>query len=265
VASGFLVAFAIGIALPVLPTPVSAQPPGGVNSGGGTRTSGDIQVTDALGGIAGTASSASVQMESGFLPGLPAITPVNLRMFHFALIPEGVGIRWEGNPDLRIYAFRLERAVVRSGEPADEDYARLETIFQGHGPHEYLDEQVEAGFTYFYRIILASGAGKLLTLGPWSVAVNETPSAFTPVIHPAYPNPFRGAVVMSFNLAQPTKVSWRMLDVRGRRVTSGALGEVSAGYHAHTIRPMFRLPAGIYFLHVQAGRMSQVQKLVVLP
>ena len=245
----------------------SAEGPGSLDSGGGTRGAGAISVRDALGLAAvGTASADEVVHHSGIVPGLPAATPIVLYRFALAHDADGIRLTWEANSDLRILGFWVERADDRDGEPGPEDYERREAPrFLGPGPHEFVDATVEPGATYYYRLKAAFGIDEIEILGPWSIRVESIPASFRPVIFPASPNPFREATVLRLSLAEPTTVVWNMVDVRGRRVGGGVFGDLAPGYHAVALNPRRRLAAGIYFLRIVAGSMSEVQKLVSLP
>jgi hypothetical protein len=206
-----------------------------------------------------------VQVISGLIPGLPAATPVDLTSFSLYLTDEGVVIRWEGNSERRLFGFRLSRADDAAGPPGDADYRQLDQTFPIWGPHKYVDTDVQPGRTYYYRLEAIWADGGREVYGPWTIEIDAAPRGFAHRILPVEPNPFREAFVVRFALAEETTVGWSLHDVRGRLVSSGVYGRLPAGYHAYAVRPRARLSAGIYFLNIQAGPASEVQKLVSLP
>jgi len=83
---------------------------------------------------------------------------------------------------------------------------------------------------------------------------------------PPSPNPARGAVGFQFRLSDAGPTRLAVYDVRGRQVR-GWEGELPAGGHqlAWDLRSQTgdRLPAGVYFVRLQAGAGSQTRKLIV--
>ena len=83
---------------------------------------------------------------------------------------------------------------------------------------------------------------------------------------PAAPNPFRATTRIPYDLPRPGHVSVELFDLRGRRVTTLARGEQTAGPHEITWngrdargRPM---PAGAYFVLLRFEDQSRVGRLV---
>ncbi len=238
---------------------------GELDSGGGTRTDGQITVHDALGApLAGFSQATGVRAASGSQFGYGFPTPVMLTALEIGALAEGVSLRWAGSDDRGISLFRLQRAVGDGGAPDDERYEDL-AAFDGPGPHEYLDRDVTGGTAYRYRLQARLRTGAEETLGPWTVtAVGDARPVRTTVLA-ASPNPFREAFSLSYSLVEPAPVRWRILDVRGALVEEGDLGFRPAGTHTAALRPPARLPRGIYFLEVRAGSVRNVQKVVKLP
>ena len=248
--------------------PAQSQPAAPLNSGGGTRTGSGIQVVDGAGlTVAGTAAGDGVKVSSGFVTSHPTITPIALRTFHLTVEDAGVVLTWEGDEERRSFGFR----VLRSRQPLgttqvpEDEFEQIDHPFPGHGPHRFVDESVAAGFIYFYRLKWYLGSGETLDLGPWSIEITETPGVKQAVVYPAQPNPFHKGVAISFDLPQPSKVGWRLHDVRGRRVAGGSLGLLPAGHHAHTIETLRPISQGVYFIRVFIQDKSFVQKVVRLP
>jgi len=90
-----------------------------------------------------------------------------------------------------------------------------------------------------------------------------------PVLHPARPNPFRSATTVTFDLTRPGAVRLSVYDVSGRRVAT-LLNEVrEAG--SHNVPWSGRgdsgnsLPAGLYFVRLDAAGMTRTTKLLLTP
>lgn len=85
------------------------------------------------------------------------------------------------------------------------------------------------------------------------------------VIHP---NPFTHHTTISYQLSRRGQVSLMVYDVAGRLVSPLATGVVDAGYYTVTWdgndQKGRRVPAGIYFIRMNADDHQQVQKTVLL-
>ncbi len=79
----------------------------------------------------------------------------------------------------------------------------------------------------------------------------------------AYPNPFNDAVTIVYELPRTVEVNLRIVDILGREVTTLANNRQLAGKHEVTWNAA-NLSSGIYFVHLEAGTATRVQKLVYL-
>ena len=90
-----------------------------------------------------------------------------------------------------------------------------------------------------------------------------------PVLNAAFPNPVRGAALTSFVLPAAGRVDLVLCDVRGRLVRTLTSGDFDAG--RHEVNWVARndagraLPAGMYFVHMQAGGKSVMRKVLLMP
>jgi len=101
-------------------------------------------------------------------------------------------------------------------------------------------------------------AGVLHRLGAGEPA--RAPAALE--LPPAFPNPASGPASVRFGLPAGGRVTLELYSVLGERVVTLADGERAAGWHLVRLDDA-RLPAGIYFLRLQAGRDVRNRKLVV--
>jgi hypothetical protein len=95
----------------------------------------------------------------------------------------------------------------------------------------------------------------------------QVPVAFR--LHPCAPNPVAGNATIRFDLPAAVPVRLAIYDVQGRRVGELARGDLrAAGRHAvlwdgHGSNGG-RLRPGIYLVRLEAGGMTQTQRVVVL-
>lgn len=78
-----------------------------------------------------------------------------------------------------------------------------------------------------------------------------------------YPNPFNPSTSISFSLPTRSFVSLKVFDLIGREVATLVNDEKSAGTYNVKLDAS-KLPSGVYFYRLQAGKYSETKKLVLL-
>lgn len=76
-----------------------------------------------------------------------------------------------------------------------------------------------------------------------------------------YPNPNAGTFTVSFNLANASPVSIRLVDVQGRTVYQEN-SNADAGNHSYMLQPAITT-TGIYFLQIATNEFSKTEKLII--
>ena len=77
-----------------------------------------------------------------------------------------------------------------------------------------------------------------------------------------YPNPSSGRSELKFYLPRPNRVTIKLYDVLGREVIVLMDKIIPQGHHSAPIITS-DLPNGIYFMHIQAGRLTTTRKLLL--
>lgn len=132
----------------------------------------------------------------------------------------------------------------------------------------YVDTPVEAGKSYWYRLVLTSLNGSTGLVGPVRVEVLGTqPDAAAQLV--AFAPAGGGDVEVRYRIADPSvAVSLQVHDVRGRlvRVLDRGVrgpGEYVRFWDRHDARGI-RQARGLYFVHLSAGQVTETQKLVLI-
>lgn len=112
--------------------------------------------------------------------------------------------------------------------------------------------------------LVTPDAGVWTLAGVSQLLAAQPPTAAPRVVEmaPVFPNPSRGAVNVRFGLPASGRVTVALYSVLGERVATLADGEREAGWHLVRLDDA-RLPAGIYFVRLQSGRVVRSSKLVV--
>ncbi|OYV85093.1 MAG: hypothetical protein B7Z63_05985 [Ignavibacteriae bacterium 37-53-5] len=107
--------------------------------------------------------------------------------------------------------------------------------------------------------------------GLWIRPVSEmTPVRESPVQIPAtfslaqnYPNPFNPTTAISYQLSAVSQVTLKVYDVLGREVAT-LVNEVQQ-MGTHEVRfDGSRMPSGVYFYRLEAGRFTETKKLILM-
>ncbi len=80
---------------------------------------------------------------------------------------------------------------------------------------------------------------------------------------PNYPNPFNPRTTIEFALPEAVEVSLRVYDVTGRVVARLVEGSMGVGNHRVTFDAS-RLASGIYLYWIQAGRFTEVRRMILV-
>ncbi len=132
-----------------------------------------------------------------------------------------------------------------------------------HPTHTYT-----AAGTYDVTLIVFGACGSDTLVRTACVTVSATtgvgdgvPRPFA--LEPNYPNPFNPSTTLAFSLPADGPVTLEVFDATGRRVATLVEGELPAGRHAVTWRPVDRA-SGVYFARLRAGGKTAVTRLVLL-
>jgi hypothetical protein len=128
----------------------------------------------------------------------------------------------------------------------------------------YTDSSIEPDGLYDYRLGVLDGSGGEVSLGP--ITVGGTPRV--PALAQNFPNPFRSATQIRFQLPEPGHVSLKVYDLSGRLVRTLRDGAEVAGYHtvdwdleAESGRA---LAGGVYFYRLESPGFTATKKMIVV-
>ena len=79
-----------------------------------------------------------------------------------------------------------------------------------------------------------------------------------------WPQPSRGTLSYALTLSERARVRLDVLDVSGRRVHRGDLGELEPGTHSNQLRLPASLPNGLYWLRMTQGTHSAMGKVLLV-
>jgi hypothetical protein len=186
-------------------------------------------------------------------------TPVTVAWLEAWPAYPGIKLRWWLGEDRNPLEAWLERA-----EDPDGPWSRTSDIdYDDEGAWGIaVDDEVEAGRTYYYRLV-ANGAE-----GPTVLARASAVSGarFGIELSPPTPNPSAGAVQIDLALPEERRVRLAVLDLQGREVALLVEGIRDAGRYRFTWDGRSggsAVAPGIYFVRVESEDLGITRRIVV--
>jgi len=166
---------------------------------------------------------------------------------------EGANLRWRLDQGAD-----FEARVQRRQETTD--WADVGAVHaNGTGELAFTDGTVVAGQLYAYRLTWTeAGAGTLTSGATWL----DIPRVLAFALRGARPNPSRGALTVSFQLAVDGDVQLELLDIAGRRAHEYR-ARLSAGDHALPFTRAGEIRPGMYLLRLRQGDRSATTRVII--
>jgi hypothetical protein len=178
---------------------------------------------------------------------------------------EGINLHWNTTRETDLDSFELWRVYSGTGcagvIPASDN--------PSGNQYDFLDTGVSYVGAYGYNLVMVGNDGNKYAAAHIRV-VRHVPTVATDLsipctfrLHPNYPNPFNPSTTITFDLPQTTRATVRVYDIAGREVALLSDDVFSAGTHSVSFYGS-RLPSGIYFCRINAGRFSATRKMILL-
>lgn len=188
-----------------------------------------------------------------------AVTAVMLARFDAVPVDGAIEVRWRFGDASQSAAAMLERAPgaegpwqAVGGEPRPDQ-----------GGWVVLDDDVEAGHTVFYRLVVADPGGQPTMFGP--VTATVPPPVLALAVEEIVPNPTARTARIRFALPAAGHVRLSIFDVAGREVARLVDAPLAAGHHTRSWPALEqRAAAGVYYLELAAGGERRVRRLAVV-
>ncbi len=204
-----------------------------------------------------------------WLNGEDVALPVELYSFTAACDNGIVILDWKTESERDNLGFILERHDESSDWLEIDSYKLCESL-RGQGTtvsetgYSYIDNAVNPGNTYTYRLSDVNVSGAVNVLASVSVKVESIPT--TTQLYPAYPNPFNPATTIQYELAKDGYVSIVVFDVLGKQVQKLFAGRQSAGSYQLQWNGQddcgSQVSSGIYLIRFQTGNLVRTQKIM---
>jgi len=201
--------------------------------------------------------------------------PVELSSFTARVERGTVILEWVTESEIENLGFLLERASTSLSTP--ETHPEWKEIanyidnpeLQGQGSvtgrteYQFVDNSVEVGKTYDYRLadVSYSGVVEYHSLTVMGVELTGLPTEFA--LLPAYPNPFNPATTILYTLIEDGNVTLTIFDINGREVVRLVEETQTAGAYDLTWDAR-GISSGVYFYKLVQGDKVSTRKLIYL-
>ncbi len=199
-----------------------------------------------------------------------ASLPVGLSSFSARCKGQAIILEWITESETNNLGFILERCE----EDIWTEIASYKTNngLKGQGntssrtEYSFMDQDVESGKEYSYRLSDVSTKGKITVYGSLSITMDNLPEITE--MENAWPNPFNPKTFISYHLSEDTQVAISVFDLLGRQVKSLYDGHQLAGsyqvYWNGTNENGATAPTGAYLIRMQTENTTQVQKILFM-
>ena len=204
--------------------------------------------------------------------------PVELGLWEATSSNATVDLKWVTESEIENQGFMIERASASSATDWKEIASFItDEALLGQGSttrqttYSFVDEDVEVGETYSYRLADVDYVSNITYHDIISVTVRDDNDLQIPrslSLSPAFPNPFNPLVNLSFNLKEAAVIELSIYDMQGRLVRT-----ITEGYHGSGDHPFQwdgtdysgnAQSSGVYLVRLTSGADSQMQRITLL-
>jgi hypothetical protein len=172
-----------------------------------------------------------------------------------------VNVHWSTANERDNVGFDLYRSTRMNGEyrKVNDD---LITESMGDG-YIFTDYSVEAGRTYYYKLVAIDNLGNENEFGPIKVQV-PVPEKF--VLFQNYPNPFNPVTSIRFEIPVRSSVNLTIYNIMGQDIVTLIDEERNAGYYTAEWDGLDRygqeVPSGIYIYRLATEKQTITHRMV---
>ena len=190
-----------------------------------------------------------------------AVAVVELSSFT-ALEDRGrVRVNWVTASERDNAGFNIYRSITRDGV-----YHRLnDELLVGLSPYMFVDEDVQIGRTYYYKLEAVDIVGEGTLFGPVAATLRG-PMSYS--LSPNYPNPFNPETTINYEVPKTGRLTLKIYNVLGQEVKTLVDENLEPGYYRalwdgkdSTGRQM---ASGVYFYRIKSEGFAKSLKMMLL-
>jgi subtilisin family serine protease len=191
----------------------------------------------------------------------PAVA-VEMSLFKADNTDNGVQVRWTF-----VEASYFTSSWVERANSGTSSWIRVDApVVSSAEGFSVIDATAQFGTAYVYRVAATTVSGETVAFEPVSITAASTITEFA--LGQVWPNPTKNSSTISFSVPRAAHVGVKVIDVRGRLVTTlvddnYAPGRYQASWDGRT-RDGATAPNGVYFVHLVTMDKRLVQRVTLV-
>ena len=190
------------------------------------------------------------------------ITSVTLSSFEASPKKNAIELVWRTAAESNNLGFNVLRSMNKNGPFRQINQTLIAPT--STAAYSYVDKEVQAGMTYYYKLQDVERNGAMSEHGPVSAQV-ALPTEL--VLAQNYPNPFNPATTISFELPTPQNVRLVVYNIAGQEIRTLVNESLAAGVHdiiwdARNDAGQ-ALPTGVYYYRLYTEKEVLTKKLLL--
>jgi predicted outer membrane repeat protein len=130
--------------------------------------------------------------------------------------------------------------------------------------YAYVDQELENGISYTYRLVSVSISGVREEIGTTQATPQRDPMTVTEyALYQNFPNPFNSTTQIVFELVERSFVTLKVYNLIGQQVMMPTSGTMNGGRHAISVNAS-GLPTGVYWYTLSAGEFVATKKMLLM-
>ena len=242
-----------------------------------TKKTGDGSVTFDFGSVSALNLSFQPVTPAEGTPSSDITLPVAFSSLSAEVSQVGATLKWHTSHEIDNAGFDVLRSITKDG-----DYVKLnKRLIEGRGTsavpynYQYIDTEVSAGYTYYYRIEALDFLG--VRSPSRTIRLEVTADALNPprlsLLGQSYPNPGNPDAWIPYILSSDGDVKIEIYNTAGQLIRTLELGHQIPGRYISKARSAHwdgktssgeEVTSGVYFYTLKAGNFVAVRKLVML-
>jgi len=190
-------------------------------------------------------------------------TSIQITEFTASYNPEtmSIMIHWMSAGEIDDSGFDIYRAYSENGH-----YTKINNsvvMNREEGIYRFIDQTTEAGFTYYYKLLITNNLGNQKEFGPVMITI-PFPDKFQ--LSQNYPNPFNPVTTIRYQVPERDHVILTIYNMMGQKVMTLVDQEQNPGYYAVEWDGRDEMgretSTGIYIYQLQSTQQTVTRRMI---
>ncbi len=218
-------------------------------------------------------NQAAISLPTGLAPDgevedypVDILVPVELSSFSATFVNNTVRLEWTTQSETENLGFHIFRSESENG-----NYNRItQSMIPGAGTsqsvhrYQYIDESIQTGKTYYYKLADVNYNGILTMHGP--ITVLTAPKNYE--LGQNYPNPFNPQTKITYRMTEPGNVQLGIYNLRGQLIRTLISQDMPIGEHSVIWDGKNEsgqlVPSGTYIYRIKINNFEDTKKMELI-